>query len=76
MVEDHFKESNVHDILNMVLLPTLSDFKHKSKRDDWRRLADDGKFQLMDKFTVMFPSMGEGEKWMKILSYCGNVAGN
>ena len=28
----------------------------------------DGKFQLTDKFTVVFPSMGEGEmqkRWMK-----------
>lgn len=32
MAEDDFKESNIHDIVTAVLLPTLSDFKHKSKR--------------------------------------------
>ena len=155
MAEDDFKESNLYDMVKAVLLPTLSDFKHKSKRDDkltlhktretvfintdkfggyndfifmsfisstgesekedrtfvlvveakqsllaaafrqlllalndmwdsngkkgivygfavagedWQLVTYDGKFRLTDKFTVMFPSMGEKgmkEKWMR-----------
>ena len=151
MAEDDFQESNLHDMVKAVLLPTLSDFKHKSKCDDgltlhqakeilwvdpgfedfifmnfissteesededrtfvlvveakqsllaaafrqlllalndmwdsngkkgvvygfavagedWHMVTYDGKFRLTDKFTVMFPSMGEGEmkeKWMR-----------
>ena len=34
MAEDEFKEGNVYDIVNAVLLSTLSDFKDKSQRDD------------------------------------------
>ena len=32
MAEPEFKEANVYDIVTLVLLSILSDFKHKSKR--------------------------------------------
>lgn len=36
--------------------------------EDWQMVTYDGKFRLTDKFTVVFPSMGEGdmkERWMR-----------
>ena len=39
--------------------------------EDWQMVSYNGKFQLMDKFSVMFPSMGKlerKEKWMKAFS--------
>jgi len=69
MAEDDFTESTVYDIVTAVLLPTLSDFKHKSQRGDMKLYKEKGILSVdeetggKEEFVVMdFISSTEEEK--------------